>query len=548
MSPSDGVENAGGQGEAYKMPVDKMPVAPKSGGPTKITQNNVPNTFPRFMDLPPKIRKQICFETLLIDDDRGKPFLTSDLATVSKEWRDNIDEVLFNDIIIDTIDYEDVLTFKQMFSTDRRRRLLTRLNIAIDDSETGPWHMEHGIFQISRTMTSIGSFLGYINGWDFGKAGGGRRPLEIVFTTSRFPDAPVDWSNSRRLITNTTSLWDEPCLRLACRDQLDLSFLPLRAVDSKFPSSLDMVTYLSISPDFMPEGVAKKMIQAMPNLETLVLDPRFVTVLESLDLSEHQPWDHMTDLIDLLLSSAPSLQNLTLRNTAYVPDRSPSETSMLRPHAVTYFSAALRDNSQGLRSLCASPFELDEEFFRPFSSIKLHVYSSTWAWPQLQHIDLQFFGYFDDPLEDSDDAWWDDWLLSGRRKDDQALQPDLRASLRRHEISSFIDGDPSEPILSPEHLLIAAGRATAAMPVLKSAHICTWSRPRAASPGIFAKRELCPASGSTMSSRVWLTDDFHPRARFHIMDAWAGFLGPDPKVDEGLRSEFSEITRASSPW
>lgn len=332
MPPSDGMEDTGAQRKTHKMPVDKipidvaaidessfakameemslelevrpvdktlvhkesqisqmvigdmMPMAAKGVGPKRIKLNNNPKPPSGFMQLPYKIRKQIRYEALLMDEDRGKPFLTSSLAEVSREWRDDIEEVLFNDITINTLDHQEVSMFNEMFSTDKRRSLLKRLNIVIEDSETGPWRPQQDPVKISQFLTSIGNFLGYINGWDFHTDGGGRCPLEIVFATSQFPDAGIDWSRGQRLIPNTTSLWEER-ESLVDADQFD-RYSPLWEIDSKFPSSLDMVTHLSIPPDCVAGHVAAELIETMPNLETLVLDPRF-------DIRSGRAWNEL---------------------------------------------------------------------------------------------------------------------------------------------------------------------------------------------------------------------------------------------------------------
>ncbi|KAG8166487.1 hypothetical protein KVR01_002176 [Diaporthe batatas] len=539
--------------------VDKTPQTrasskpPRPTEPTACTEKSKARSGPGFMDLPYNIRKRIRHEALLVDTDRGKPFLTSNLATVAKEWRDDIEEVIFNDITIDALDDPEVLAFKAMFATDRRRQLLTRLNFAVDDSETGPWYKENDGLEIAQIVDSIGDFLKYIHRWDFRKEGGGRRPLEIAFATSQFPDAKIDWSHGHRLIPNTTSMWEHSRDRTAFGVMELCQLSSIFHKESKLPPFLDKVTYLSIPPDCIPHMMAQEVIEMMPNLETLILDPRF-------DVESDEPWVRLLYLIDSLPSSVPSLQNLTLRNTAHVPDRDTKTRSPHRPECMALFSAVLRDNSQGLRSLCANPFEVDEEFIRPFSRLKHHVYRNTWRWPRLQHIDLQFFEYWD---EWDDRPWKTEECQAALDKHEDKVKQllddygpieprcgmDETCLSFRHEMSSYLNicrPDPEEPILSPTHILIAAGRATTAMPVLESAHISIFSQARG-TPGIFAKRKLCPKSGNTTSSRVWLCDDFHPKVRAHIMEAWADFLGPDPKVDAGLPSEFTQVQRCSRP-
>lgn len=248
-----------------------------------------------------------------------------------------------------------------------------------------------------------------------------------------------------------------------------------------------------------------------------------------------------------------------MRNTAYVPDRRLLGTGGVSPHESALFAADLRTLSQDLRSLCANPFELDAEFIRPFALKKHHVYRYTFSWPKLQHIDLQFFDGFDYNYDEQDETerrakLWDTYKYEEARQPDHDNDGEENILNQKvtdlpRETSSFLlprNWEDMEPELELEEILIAAGRATAAMPVLESAHISVWSQPRG-SRGIFAKRKLCPKSGSTMSSRYWLSDDFHPKARPYIMVAWANFLGPDPKIDEGLQSEFPDVQRASSP-
>lgn len=274
MAPSDGMENIGRQGEAHE-----MPVAAEGGGTKRSARKNIPKTFHRYMDLPFELRQQI--RTEAIDEAVGsftpggyRGNRCARLASVSKEWQPDVEKTLFGEIYIDPSNSRDVRRFKRRF-TDERKRFIRLLGIAIDDSKkTGPWHESMGLVRISQVMANIGHFLKYINGWDFVTSNGDRRPFKIVFATSCFPDRRMYWRNDHRF-TMTTSLWQAPSLRVVTSHGIVPTEMALWAIKSEFPSSLDMVTHLSIAPDCVPAPAAQKILQTMPNLETCVLSPRF---------------------------------------------------------------------------------------------------------------------------------------------------------------------------------------------------------------------------------------------------------------------------------
>lgn len=142
MALSDGMENTSKQGEAQKMPVAR------DGKADLISQANKHRTFHRYMDLPFKIRKQIRAEA--IKATRSNFWLPKSkypcypLASVSKEWQEDVERELFSEIHIDPLNDGEVLSFREHFA-DKRKQFLTRLHIAFDDTaNNGRWqpHMK----------------------------------------------------------------------------------------------------------------------------------------------------------------------------------------------------------------------------------------------------------------------------------------------------------------------------------------------------------------------------------------------------------------------
>lgn len=271
MAPSDGMKLIRSQGEAQRLPT-------AVDGEANVTSRfSNHGAFPRYMDLPFDIRQQIRIEAITEvrgdfrqEDRTEKPCFP--LAVVSKEWVDDVEEALFSEIQIDTLVDQEVSTFKELFSTDRRKRFLTRLDIAIDDTEeTGPWHKEGGIVQIAHLMRTIGQFLRYINSWDLFRKGGSQRTIEIVVVTShwkpRFHNA-TDYDLS--LITK--SFWEPEDREVLTANGLHPVNLPLKAIKSEFPSSLKMIKHLGIRADLLPVSAIRTIIQGLPNLETCLLE------------------------------------------------------------------------------------------------------------------------------------------------------------------------------------------------------------------------------------------------------------------------------------
>ncbi|KAH8777859.1 hypothetical protein F5883DRAFT_639902 [Diaporthe sp. PMI_573] len=517
MSPSDGMENTSEQGEAQKMPLAVR------GKPDLLSQANKHGTFPRYMDLPFKIRKQIRAEA--IADVRGN-FRDGDrpeqpcflLALVSKEWKEDVEEVLFGEIQIDTLDDEEVSKFMDLFSTDRRKRFLTRLDIAIDDTEeTGPWHQKMGIVQIAQLMGKIGQFLQYINGWNFRREDGTQQTIEIIFVTSHWKP-PVHNANDDQLYLTTSSLWQQDDLNRITENGLIPADLPLKVIRSEFPSSLNMVKHLSLPPDILPLPAARSIIRTMPNLETCLLEPMFHRETE-------EPWRHLTRLIQQLRASAPSLRNLMLGNPMTPPRMSDWSLSMIE------FAVVLRDYSQNLESLRVNPFNLDREFFLPFSTRILDVnpasttWEHPWRWFKLKHLDLQFLD--DESIEDDEDDESSDDSLDW--KPEPYLPPEARPTR---------DGIR----LSPMDILVAAGRTAWAMPILRSAHISVTSGHH-----FFLKRKLSHPRGGIPTSRFCLTGCAAWEER-EIMSAWAHIMGPEPTLDPDLKYEFFDSALPSHSY
>lgn len=272
MAPSDGMEIIRSQGEAPRLPTAV------DGEANVISRFSNHGAFHRYMDLPFDIRQQIRIEAITEvrgdfrqEDPPEKPCFP--LALVSKEWAEDVEEALFSEIQINTLDEQEVSKFKELFSTDRRKSLLTRLDIAIDDThETGPWYQPGGIVQISHLMETIGQFLHYINGWRIFRKSGSQQ-IEIVVVTSywehRFHN-PID----KELYLIASSLWEWDDLELVTDRGWIPDDLPLKAISSEFPSSLNMVKHLGFPPNFLPLPAAQKIIQIMPNLETCLLESR----------------------------------------------------------------------------------------------------------------------------------------------------------------------------------------------------------------------------------------------------------------------------------
>lgn len=193
------------------------------------------------------------------------------------------------------------------------------------------------------------------------------------------------------------------------------------------------------------------------------------------------------------------------------------------------FSAALRQYSQVLNSLRANPFELDREFFLPFSS-RIEELDSTesrwdtiWAWPWLEHLDLQFYDDYGEGTPSDDEESSDEESSSD---EDASESESKRKRDERDELG-----------LAPAQILIAAGRAAKFMPNLKSVHISVRSKTAGGRyPAIFLKRKLPPRPG-THTSRVWVYGLSTPEA-LEVMDAWDHVIGYLPQYVVDIASEF----------
>lgn len=164
------------------------------------------------MQLPPELRAQIR-EQAIEEANRYYPHWKSlrdldkehgyRLASVSKEWQDDVERAFFRQVRVDPLDERDVATFKKHF-TDKRRRFLRSLEIYLDDAEEpSPWHKDMGLLRISQLMEKFGQFYHHINSWDFCRDGKRQQPLEIIFETMHW------FLGDEHPFVGITSLWDE---------------------------------------------------------------------------------------------------------------------------------------------------------------------------------------------------------------------------------------------------------------------------------------------------------------------------------------------------
>lgn len=232
------------------------------------------SNFHYYMNLPFELRSQIRTEAMRKAQKRSlikKPL--SRLASVSKEWRVDVEKVLFCEIRINPSEKRETSTFKRLF-TDSRRKFLTRLDIAIDDDEeTSPWHQRMGLLKIRQLMKTLGQFFHYINGWNFCREGEKQQCIEIVFTCHGTSGYHGERYRDPWLFIS--SLWEKKDLDFVTFHGLIPPNIALWAIKFKFPPSLNMVTHLTFPPDCVPVPAAKKVIQTMPNLETCVLKVKF---------------------------------------------------------------------------------------------------------------------------------------------------------------------------------------------------------------------------------------------------------------------------------
>lgn len=242
---------------------------------SQINQTNNLTIFHCYIHLPFELRAQI--RTAAIQASRKSPKCETPrtrLALVSREWQDDVERALFSQIKIDPSDEEDVATFNELF-TDKRKRFLTRLDIAMDDDiYTSPWHKQMGLVGISQVMEKVGQFFQYLNRWDFCREDEKLRSIEVIFVSSvpsRGYHPPLDGKPHMDL----SSFWDKRELRILTKDGFIPTNMALWVMKSEFPSALTMITHLTFNPDCVPLSAAQKIIQAMPNLETCVFSVGF---------------------------------------------------------------------------------------------------------------------------------------------------------------------------------------------------------------------------------------------------------------------------------
>lgn len=495
MAPSDGNQDTSLRGEALeKLAKAQDREANQLGQPTTLT------TFHHYLHLPFELREQIrtaAIKAAYPNSNRSKwsqhEVPCSRLALISKEWRDSVERALFSEIRIDPSDYEDVAKFKKLF-TDTRKRSLKRLDIAIDDDYiTGPWFEEMGLLRISQVMEKVGQFFQYINDWEFCRDGEKQQSIEIIFTGGPFYPG---WRShkDKQPHAATSSLWDKRDLNIVTSRGLIPTKIPtnmaLWAIKSEFPLSLNMVTHLTFPPDCVPLAAAQRIVQTMPNLETCVLEVGFRSdsqkgwkdftgkvppgVSVNNLVYETDPYS-APGFIKQLRISVPSLRNLTLHNR--VCARWP-----FVPPSMVEFAAVLRDYSQSLECLRVTRFDLHHAFFLQFSEgLTSSSPGSKLKWPRLRNLELKSF----------------------------------------RERS---DGGPGQPTAKPADLLVAAGRAATAMPVLETAQIQLWSKHY-----LYIERESSEGFEGFRDAVAGLAG-FDEGEEARILAAWAHFMGAEARL------------------
>lgn len=147
------------------------------------------------------------------------------------------------------------------------------------------------------------------------------------------------------------------------------------------------------------------------------------------------------------------------------------------------FAAVLRDYSQRLECLSVAPFDLHHAFFLPSSELESTLPPSQWEWPRLKDLDLRGF-----------------------------LKPS--------------DSGPDQLPKTSADILVAAGRATTAMPALEIAYFKVEPK-----HNFFAKRELSKVSGSFKGGFVCISG-FEESEEQRILTAWAPFIGGEIRLAE----------------
>lgn len=491
MAPSDGNQNTSLQSEALE-----KPVTAHVGEAKQISQTTNLAAFHCYMHLPFELREKIRTAAIRAAHpsinpwSRDKP--CSRLASVSKEWQEDVERVLFAEIRIDPSDAADVARLKELF-TEERKRFLTRFEIAIDDEQfSGLWHRHMGLLGISQVMEKIGKFFQYISGWNFSRDGEKQRSIEIIFTSSHQRGGHHDPKDDQPFM-GVSSLWEREDRNVLTSHGLIPTNMVLWAIKSEFPSALNMVTHFTFLPDCVPLPAAQKIIQTMPNLETCVFEVKFGTDCEegwgaltgwslgpqtlAMDM-KLKPLTRTTDFVNQLRTSAPFLRRLRLHSQNY------NGLKDFVPPSMGECAAVLRDLSQSLEFFLAWPFDLHEAFFLPFSEELLPTAeTSQWKWPRLQNFELRSF----------------------------IALPNL---------------GPDQLTLTPTDILIAAGRAARAMPALKSATISA-----DAGQYFYITRESYSGVGGKGTASMALAE-FEESEERRILIAWAHFIGAETRFIE----------------
>lgn len=148
------------------------------------------------------------------------------------------------------------------------------------------------------------------------------------------------------------------------------------------------------------------------------------------------------------------------------------------------FAAVLRDYSQNLECLRATPFDMHEAFFPPFSEGPDCTFPpSKWKWPRLQHLEL---GGFSD--------------------------------------RSHLSADP--PTITATDILIAAGTAATAMPALETAEIETEPQQY-----FYFRRDPYNGMHGFRDSSMSLAG-FNEEEEQRILTAWAHLIGAETRLVE----------------
>ncbi|KAG8157291.1 hypothetical protein KVR01_012999 [Diaporthe batatas] len=405
--------------EKRDLPI-RAPVKDEEAG--KANQMNNAMAFHRYMDLPFEIRRAIRarsidqHQRMMVTDEEGNWQFKVDLArlaTVSKEWRKDIEKILFANIRFDSSKVES-LSFLEAAFTPRRKRFIQSLDIIINDEQTvkSPWHKRMGLLEISRVMERTGHLFQWIN-WDFRQEVEDRQSIEIRFRSSsshtpNFEDAVPDDPSMQ-----TSSLWMREILSRATNSGQVPTNIVLWAINFEFPSSLNMVTSLTFPPDCLPLPATLAFLRRMPNLKSCNFELAFKSTSED-------AWGNFADLINALPALVPSLRDLNIKNPRI--DKLKPETVMFNPKRL---STAIRDYSQSLKYLSDCDFTIHQSFFQPFSDdIGTNIATSQLWWPRLEILSLIF--------------------------------------------ATFAPYASERPLgLTAAGLLVAAGRAATAMPVLR---------------------------------------------------------------------------------